>query len=132
MDYSDNADNNNNNENPDENDSDLEVSDILNFHTEKGTVIDPQSMTFSISGEEHTLGNALRYMIMQNPEVEYCGYSIPHPSEDKLNIRIQTTENTTAINAMRKGLEDLKSLCAKITETFCEANNKFDEKNSIS
>jgi len=33
---------------------------------------------------------------------------------------------------MRKGLEDLKSLCAKISEAFYEANKDFDEKNNIS
>jgi hypothetical protein len=25
-----------------------------------------------------------------SPDVEFCGYSIPHPSEAKLNLRIQT------------------------------------------
>jgi DNA-directed RNA polymerase subunit L len=25
-----------------------------------------------------------------SPEVEFCGYSIPHPSEPLMNIRIQT------------------------------------------
>ncbi|CAG8448398.1 428_t:CDS:2 [Funneliformis caledonium] len=113
-------------------DSDVEVNDILNFHTEKGAIKDPQSVTFNITGEDHTLGNALRYMIIQNPEVEYCGYSIPHPSEDKLNIRIQTTENTTAVDALRKGLEDLKALCAKVTEIFYKANKDFDEINNLS
>ncbi|CAG8763248.1 10770_t:CDS:2, partial [Racocetra fulgida] len=68
------------------------ADDLLEFETEKGIVKDPTSLTFSINGEDHTLGNALRYVITLNsPEVEYCGYSIPHPSEDKLNIRIQTT-----------------------------------------
>ncbi|CAI2184128.1 162_t:CDS:2, partial [Funneliformis geosporum] len=112
-------------------DSDIEVNDILNFHTEKGAIKDPQCVTFNITGEDHTLGNALRYMIIQNPEVDYCGYSIPHPSEDKLNIRIQTTENTTAVDAMRKGLEDLKSLCAKVSETFYKANKDFDDINNL-
>ncbi|CAG8768853.1 26032_t:CDS:2 [Gigaspora margarita] len=96
--------------------------DLLEF----ATVKDPTSLTFSISGEDHTLGNALRYVITLNPEVEYCGYSIPHPSEDKLNIRIQTTENTTAIEAMRKGLEDLKTICDHIKETFIRSNRLFD------
>lgn len=27
---------------------------------------------------------------MLSPDVELCGYSIPHPSEAKMNIRIQT------------------------------------------
>jgi DNA-directed RNA polymerase subunit L len=25
-----------------------------------------------------------------SPDVEFCGYTIPHPSETKMNIRIQT------------------------------------------
>ncbi|CAG8700944.1 2828_t:CDS:2, partial [Acaulospora morrowiae] len=104
------------------------VDDILDFKMEKGEVKDPTSVTFTINGEDHTLGNALRYTIMLNPEVEYCGYSIPHPSEDKLNIRVQTTENTTAIEALRKGLEDLKMICDHIKETFIEANLKFDNR----
>jgi DNA-directed RNA polymerase I and III subunit RPAC2 len=32
---------------------------------------------------------------MRNPEVSFCGYSIPHPSENKLNLRIQTTGKNT-------------------------------------
>jgi DNA-directed RNA polymerase I and III subunit RPAC2 len=63
--------------------------------------------------EGHTLGNALRYIIMKkyvilrcypsyclmpifminpkiSPDVEFCAYAIPHPSEDKMNLRIQT------------------------------------------
>ncbi|CAG8701211.1 11531_t:CDS:2 [Acaulospora morrowiae] len=104
------------------------VDDILDFKAEKGVVKDPTSVTFTINGEDHTLGNALRYTIMLNPEVEYCGYSIPHPSEDKLNIRVQTTENTTAIEALRKGLEDLKTICDHIKETFIEANLNFDNR----
>jgi hypothetical protein len=28
--------------------------------------------------------------ILKSPDVEFCGYSIPHPSEPKMNVRIQT------------------------------------------
>lgn len=28
--------------------------------------------------------------IKRSPDVEFCGYSIPHPSEAKMNLRIQT------------------------------------------
>ena len=28
--------------------------------------------------------------VANSPEVEFCGYSIPHPSEPKMNVRIQT------------------------------------------
>ncbi|KAG8144480.1 putative DNA-directed RNA polymerases I and III subunit RPAC2-like protein [Naja naja] len=51
---------------------------------------DKTCITFVLNNEDHTLGNSLRYMIMKNPEVEFCGYSITHPSERKINFRIQT------------------------------------------
>jgi DNA-directed RNA polymerase I and III subunit RPAC2 len=48
------------------------------------------AITFSIKDEDHTIGNALRWIIMKNPNVTFCGYSIPHPSEFKIHFRIQT------------------------------------------
>ncbi|KAJ1724816.1 RNA polymerase subunit AC19 [Coemansia erecta] len=77
-----------------------------------GASSDLTSVTFSIKEEDHTLGNSLRWAIMQNPQVDFCGYSIPHPSEAKMNVRIQTTERSNAIDAMNKGLDDLKMVCA--------------------
>merc|ERR1712230_192336 len=75
--------------------------------------------------EDHTLGNALRYIIMKNPDVEFCGYSIPHPSEALMNIRIQTYEGTTAVDALDKGLQDLMDLCDVVAAKFCVAREQF-------
>lgn len=47
--------------------------------------------TYTFDGEDHTLGNLLRYSLIKNPEVEFCGYSITHPSEHTVNMRLQTT-----------------------------------------
>jgi DNA-directed RNA polymerase I and III subunit RPAC2 len=59
--------------------------------------------------EDHTLGNALRFMLNKkyavhrvlplssvefrlcSRSVSFCGYSIPHPLETKLNVHVQTT-----------------------------------------
>ncbi|RMX80790.1 hypothetical protein D0867_16352, partial [Hortaea werneckii] len=60
--------------------------------------------SFAFEREDHTLGNALRYMIMKNPDVEFCGYSIPHPSETVMNLRIQTWDNVSVFDVLRKGL----------------------------
>jgi DNA-directed RNA polymerase subunit L len=49
----------------------------------------PKSASFAIAHEDHTLGNALRYFICKNPDVEFCGYTIPHPSESMLSVRVQ-------------------------------------------
>ncbi|AET40177.1 DNA-directed RNA polymerase core subunit RPC19 Ecym_5423 [Eremothecium cymbalariae DBVPG len=76
--------------------------------------------SFQISDEDHTLGNALRYIIMKNPEVEFCGYSIPHPSETVLNLRIQTYGKMTAVEALHKGLKDLMDLCDVVEDKFTQ------------
>jgi len=117
--------------------------------------------TFEFEGEDHTLGNALRYIIMKkfvswqwslgllltltsSPEVELCGYSIPHPAEAKMNLRIQTyggslllclkeqelramsTDGTTAYDVLEKGLDDLRDLCGVVLEKFKTARDEFD------
>jgi len=47
------------------------------------------AVTFCLLEEDHTLGNALRYMLMKDPRVEFCGYTLPHPSENKIHMRVQ-------------------------------------------
>ncbi|KAJ2796500.1 RNA polymerase subunit AC19 [Coemansia helicoidea] len=83
-----------------------------------GASDDLTSVTFCIKEEDHTLGNSLRWAIMQNAQVDFCGYSIPHPSEAKMNVRIQTTEQTNAVDAMDKGIDDLKSVCQLLKARF--------------
>ena len=51
----------------------------------------PWTLTLTLN-EGHTLGNVLRSVIMQNPQVAFCGYSLPHPAEDQMHLRIQTVE----------------------------------------
>ncbi|KAI9146019.1 DNA-directed RNA polymerases I and III 14 kDa polypeptide [Paraphysoderma sedebokerense] len=82
--------------------------------------------TFCILDEDHTLGNALRYTIMKNPDVEYCGYSLPHPSENKIHLRIQTFGDISAVEALNRGLDDLTEMCQHILQTFAEEVKKGD------
>ncbi|EDO14322.1 hypothetical protein Kpol_165p2 [Vanderwaltozyma polyspora DSM 70294] len=86
----------------------------------QATSEDGTCASFQIMDEDHTLGNALRYIIMKNPEVEFCGYSIPHPSENLLNLRIQTYGSTTAVEALQKGLGDLMDMCDVVEEKFTQ------------
>ncbi|KAF2731101.1 DNA-directed RNA polymerase I and III 14 KDA polypeptide [Polyplosphaeria fusca] len=81
--------------------------------------------SFQFDGEDHTLGNALRYMIMKNPDVEFCGYSIPHPSEDKMNLRIQTYDNVSVYDVLEKGLNDLMEMCDVVMDKFTIAREDF-------
>ncbi|KAG0648551.1 DNA-directed RNA polymerases I and III subunit RPAC2 [Hyphodiscus hymeniophilus] len=83
-----------------------------------------KAASYEFAKEDHTLGNALRYIIMKNPDVEFCGYSIPHPSEAVMNVRIQTYEGL-ALDALEKGLTDLMDLCDVIAEKFVAAREDY-------
>ncbi|GAM40846.1 DNA-directed RNA polymerase I and III 14 kDa [Talaromyces pinophilus] len=138
-------------------DQDQSMVDV-DAHQENGEVIEvgenritilsgatDTAASFQFKEEGHTLGNALRYVIMkkysilpsyaipmmkmmltsQSPKVEFCGYTIPHPSEAKMNIRIQTYDGTTAIEALEKGLNDLMDLCDVVSDKFTVARDAF-------
>ncbi|XP_054025569.1 DNA-directed RNA polymerases I and III subunit RPAC2 [Dryobates pubescens] len=79
---------------------------------------DGNCVTFVLHDEDHTLGNSLRYMVMKNPDVEFCGYCITHPSESKINFRIQTRGALPAVEPFRKGLTDLLGVCQHVLNTF--------------
>ncbi|KAK3100107.1 hypothetical protein FSP39_014889 [Pinctada imbricata] len=78
---------------------------------------DETCKTFVFHNEDHTLGNSLRYIVMKNPEVQFCGYSIPHPSENKINFRIQT-HGTSATDVLMKGLQDLNKASETVLQKF--------------
>ncbi|XP_003741544.1 DNA-directed RNA polymerases I and III subunit RPAC2 [Galendromus occidentalis] len=87
---------------------------------------DETCMTFLLENEDHTLGNALRCMIMKNPAVQFCGYAIPHPSERTIHVRIQMI-NGSAIDALEKGFQDLRDMMEHIHATFEDTISAYKE-----
>ncbi|KAK8213454.1 RNA polymerase subunit AC19 [Zalaria obscura] len=85
--------------------------------------------SFEFEKEDHTLGNALRYIIMKNPDVEFCGYSIPHPSEARMNLRIQTWDDVNVYDVLEKGLNDLMDLCDVVVDKFTISRDEFNATN---
>ncbi|KAH8113616.1 RBP11-like subunits of RNA polymerase [Phellopilus nigrolimitatus] len=94
----------------------------------KGAAPDLSAATFRIHDEGHTVGNALRWMLMKNPEVEFCGYSAPHPSENIIQIRVQMYDNRSALTALVDALGHLDALFATIDGAYRAslAEGKFE------
>lgn len=78
-----------------------------------------KSKTFVFHDEGHTLGNVLRCVISSYTDVEFCGYTVPHPAESKMHFRIQMRKGR-AIDALRRGLTDLVKMCDCTIEKFNE------------
>jgi DNA-directed RNA polymerase I and III subunit RPAC2 len=60
---------------------------------------------------------------MQNDKVEFAGYSVPHPSEPVVHIRVQTNKKAdiTAVDALKEGCTTLYDQCAHVLEKLEEA-----------
>jgi len=85
--------------------------------------------TFIFHNENHTMGNALRHMLLMNPQVAFAGYTIPHPAEDQMHLRIQTVADYPAQTALKTALQDLKSLALLSKQKFLDDVERFKKEN---
>ncbi|KAF7121390.1 hypothetical protein RHSIM_Rhsim13G0075300 [Rhododendron simsii] len=84
---------------------------------EHGSFQDQTASTFSLADEDHTLANSLRFALNQDPRVTVCGYSIPHPADARVNIRVQTTGDP-ASEVFKDACQDLMLMCQHVRSTF--------------
>ena len=91
----------------------------------------PSSRTFAIGNEDHTLGNCLRHVLVQNAKVGFAGYSVPHPAEPIVHIRVQAVHPTTAIQAIEEACETLYQQCdvvlSKLEERLPQVKEDRDQ-----
>ena len=97
----------------------------------------PTSRTFVLGDEDHTLGNALRHVLINDARVDFCGYCVPHPSEPVVHVRVQCRNNTdggdssssmdpdapstlTAIEALKEACQTLSDQCDLVLEKLEE------------
>ena len=103
------------------------------------------SRTFVLGDEDHTLGNALRHVLINDARVDFAGYCVPHPSEPVVHIRVQSNtivpkgsgrgggdrdeeimgdydgRPLTAIEALKESCATLASQCDMVLEKLMEA-----------
>ena len=58
---------------------------------------------------------------MQREETDFCGYSVPHPYEPTMNVRLQTNDKGTAIETLYAGLKDLEECTNVLDQAFISA-----------
>ncbi|KAL7089306.1 hypothetical protein ACP275_13G179400 [Erythranthe tilingii] len=97
---------------------------------EHGSFNDPSQGTFSMTDEDHTLANSIRFTLNQDPRVTFCGYSIPHPSDARVNIRIQTTGDP-AREVLKDSCQDQMLVCQHVRSTFDQAVMEFKSKQAL-
>ncbi|KAF8822165.1 Dna-directed Rna polymerase II RPB11A [Cardiosporidium cionae] len=86
-------------------------------NTAQSNPIAATQMTFTLPNEDHTIGNAIRALLIRKPCVEFAGYSMPHPTLNEINLRIQTT-GESAIDVLCEGLDDLSDICDHLSNLY--------------
>jgi len=68
----------------------------------------PNTGTIRILKEDHTLGNLLRMQLLRDSNVIFAGYRNPHPLEHVIEVKIQTTEESSPKEAMVHAIDALR------------------------
>mgnify|MGYP000980855071 CR=1 FL=1 len=114
-----------------QNDVEVELSEAKRLTVNRNPPDDLSSATYAFVGEDHTLGNLVRNQIVKNKHVEFCAYSVPHPSEAVCNVRIQLAQSSqpdAAVDTskvLKASLKRVSRICDVLTEKFTERLKEF-------
>lgn len=62
-----------------------------------------------------------------SPNVHLAAYSRPHPSHTFINVRVQTTGQVSAAEALRSASVNVANVCDHIGDTFEQAMRDFEK-----
>lgn len=60
-------------------------------------------------------------------DVEFCGYTMPHPAEAKVHLRIQTVAKKRAVDILNRALEHLEKACDDVIDKFEDSLKSYRE-----
>lgn len=73
-------------------------------------------LEFIAHNERHGICNALRHLLMENPDVEYAVYNIDHPLTGEPDMTIKTKRGKRPRVALKKAANDLKKEVAEFKD----------------
>mmetsp|Transcript_49416 Transcript_49416/g.92623 ORF Transcript_49416/g.92623 Transcript_49416/m.92623 type:complete len:199 (+) Transcript_49416:74-670(+) len=83
------------------------------------------AVLFHIWLEDHTLGNILRMELLRNEAVLFAGYKVPHPLNNMIELRVQTTPASSPEAALRRAVANLRTECKSMLNQFDEGLAKL-------
>lgn len=76
------------------------------------------SAMFLLDNQDHTLGNLVRGQLLRDPDVVFAAYRLKHPTERKLEIRVETVAGTLPRTAALRAAEALACELDTFDEQF--------------
>lgn len=87
---------------------------------------DKNTVTFVLEDEDHTFGAVIVDVLNSSPEVLFAGYTVPHPSERKVHVCVQTADTTTPAAAFKDAARRLAELCKSTKAHFKTKMAEYD------
>ncbi|WP_407376908.1 DNA-directed RNA polymerase subunit L [Methanobrevibacter sp.] len=86
-------------------------------------IIDDKTLelTIRINDESHGVCNALRHILMQDPDVEYAVYNIDHPLTGKPEMTIKTKRGKRPRIVLEKAAKELQKESGEFKKLVEEA-----------
>lgn len=69
----------------------------------------------------------LKAQLLHNPMVRFAGYKVPHPLEPRVELNIQTTEETTPVKALEEAIQQLQYTANNILTQFNQEVANYQE-----
>ena len=76
-----------------------------------------------LTGVLHYVGHT--HTLLSSPKVDFCGYTVPHPMEPKMNLRLQTKDGFDATEVMKESLDVLVDIFDVVDKKFQKASKAF-------
>ena len=76
------------------------------------------SKIYNFQGESHTLGNLLQGELLNSKNVEFAGYSVPHPLKDIMKLKIDTKNGVTPDEELNNAKNILDTKFQDLEEKF--------------
>ena len=82
--------------------------------------------SFVLAVEDHTIGNLLRMQLLRYDDVLFAGYRMPHPLENRIVVRVQTTGRRTPAQALSTAIGHLEAEAAGLGDHWAAACRDAD------
>lgn len=83
---------------------------------------------FDINKEDHTIGNILRTQLLEDETVMFAGYRVPHPLEHRIEIKLQTTNESTPKHSLANAVSKLTAQYEMLRLKFETECNKEEQR----
>ncbi|KAJ3020004.1 hypothetical protein HKX48_001461 [Thoreauomyces humboldtii] len=78
----------------------------------------PNAATYHLEKEDHTLGNILRMELLKDKSVLFAGYKMSHPLDHSVDLKLQTTPETSPLQVLQSNINNLQKEISQIKRKF--------------